>query len=157
MACAEGPQLAKASIDLSEGETGQVMRHERSFEPLLPHNLYKKILKIRPGPLDPTVAKQGRSGVQPSTLELSALGSTGPAWPLSGLPNPGKPRREMLPAAPPPLSPRSEVQRLRAVVAVKDACLLNFSKTLRAADERAGTRCDSQLLHLLTLNPARPS
>eukprot|EP00961_Rhodomonas_salina_P095632 1286090-Rhodomonas_salina.3 len=29
----------------------------------------------------------------------------------------------------PPLSPRSEVTRLRAVVAVKDACLLNFSKT----------------------------
>ena len=43
-------------------------------------------------------------------------------------------------ATPIALSPRSEVERLRAVLAVKDACLLNFSKTLRAADDRARTR-----------------
>lgn len=32
---------------------------------------------------------------------------------------------------------RSEIERLKTVIKTKDACLYNFSKTLRAADERA--------------------
>ena len=34
------------------------------------------------------------------------------------------------------LSPRSEIRNLRKVIETKDACLHNFSKTLRAADEQ---------------------
>jgi hypothetical protein len=34
------------------------------------------------------------------------------------------------------LSPRSEITSLKKVIATKDACLTNFSKTLRAADEQ---------------------
>jgi hypothetical protein len=34
-------------------------------------------------------------------------------------------------------SARSEIERLKAVIRTKDACLFNFARTLRAADERA--------------------
>ena len=35
------------------------------------------------------------------------------------------------------LSPRSEIERLKSVIKTKDACLLNFAQTCRAADEKA--------------------
>ena len=33
-------------------------------------------------------------------------------------------------------SARSEIERLKAVIRTKDACLFNFARTLRAADEQ---------------------
>ena len=38
--------------------------------------------------------------------------------------------------SPSPLSPRSEIAFLRSVIRTKDACLLNFSKTLRSEQEK---------------------
>jgi len=35
------------------------------------------------------------------------------------------------------ITARSEIERLKTVIKTKDACLYNFSSTLRAADERA--------------------
>jgi len=37
----------------------------------------------------------------------------------------------------PELSPRAEIERLRAVIKTKDMCMFNFAKTLRAADAKA--------------------